>query len=244
VRLTKPSQWWGESWSRHRIVVLGAVAVAVLSAVSLVVWSESQAFALSDAQSVGATAEEVIAPVAAPSAETGIKPAAVPPPIEVVRASDPMDASAPVRLTVDSISVDTSLMELGLQQDGTLEVPPDGTLAGWFTGAPTPGELGPAVIAGHVDWIGPAIFHDLHLMAPGDLIEVERVNGSTAIFTVTKVGQYPKNEFPTEAVYGPVSFAGLRLITCGGVFDPATGHYDDNIVVFAELVSSTPATTN
>ncbi len=243
MRLTKPSQWWGDSWSRHRIVVLGAVAVAVLSAVSLVVWSESQAFALSDAQSVGATAENVIAPVAAPSAETGIKPAAVPP-IEVVRASDPMDASAPVRLTVDSIGVDTPLMDLGLQSDGTLEVPPDGTLAGWFTGAPTPGELGPAVIAGHVDWVdGPAVFYDLHRMVTGDLINVERADGSTAVFAVSNVGQYPKNQFPTDAVYGPVSFAGLRLITCGGVFNDAIGHYDDNIVVFAELVSSTPATS-
>lgn len=155
-----------------------------------------------------------------------------------------MDASDPVRLTVDAIGVNTPLMELGLQADGTLEVPPDGVLAGWFTGAPTPGELGPAVIAGHVDWYGPGIFYDLHLMAPGDLIEVERADGSTAVFSVTKVGQYPKNEFPTDAVYGAVDFAGLRLITCGGVFDPATGHYDDNIVVFAELVSSTPATTN
>jgi len=240
--LTKPSQWWGESWSRHRIVVLGAVAVVAVVAVALVLWSESDASASSTAASVGPTAEEVIAPVSAPSADTGIKPADMPP-IEVVRASDPMEESAPVRLTVDSIGVDTPLMDLGLQSDGTLEVPPDGTLAGWFTGAPTPGELGPAVIAGHVDWIGPAIFHDLHLMAPGDLIDVERADGSTAVFAVTEVGQYPKNEFPTEAVYGPVSFAGLRLITCGGVFDPATGHYDDNIVVFAKLVSSTPATS-
>ncbi len=155
-----------------------------------------------------------------------------------------MGASHPVRLTVASISVDTPLMDLGLESDGTLEVPPDGTVAGWFTGAPTPGELGPAVIAGHVDWIGPAVFHDLVLVVQGDLIEVERADGSTAVFSVTEAGQYPKNEFPTQAVYGPVDFAGLRLITCGGVFDPATGHYDDNIVVFAELVSSTRATTN
>jgi hypothetical protein len=134
-------------------------------------------------------------------------------------------------------------MDLGLESDGTLEVPPDGTVAGWFTGAPTPGELGPAVIAGHVDWMGPAIFHDLLLVVPGDLIEVERADGSTAVFNVTEVGQYPKNQFPTQAVYGPVDFAGLRLITCGGVFDEAVGHYDDNVVVFAELVSSTPATS-
>jgi hypothetical protein len=244
VRLAKPSRWRGDSWSRHRIVVLGAITVVAFVAASLVVWSESQAFASNTAGSGAATAENVIAPVTAPSSETGITPVAVPPPIDVVRASDPIDESAPLRLTIASISVDTSLMELGLQPDGTLEVPPDGTLAGWFTGAPTPGELGPAVIAAHVDWYGPGVFYDLHRMVTGDLIEVERADGSTAVFTVTEVGQYPKNEFPTEAVYGSVNFAGLRLITCGGVFNDATGHYDDNIVVFAELVSSTPATTN
>jgi len=134
-------------------------------------------------------------------------------------------------------------MDLGLMPDGSLEVPPDGTLAGWFTGAPTPGELGPAVIAGHVDWIGPAVFHDLPLVVPGELIDVARADGSTAVFSVTEVGVYPKDAFPTEAVYGAVSFAGLRLITCDGVFDKATGHYKDNFVVFAELVSSTPATS-
>jgi len=242
VRLTKPSQWWGESWSRHRIVVLGAVTVVAVVAVVLVLWSESDASASSTAASVGPTAEKVIAPVAAPSAETTIAPADVPP-IEVVRASDPMEESAPVRLTVPSIGVDTTLMDLGLQQDGTLEVPPDGTLAGWFTGAPTPGELGPAVIAAHVDWYGPGVFYDLHRMVTGDLINVERADGSTAVFAVSNVGQYPKNQFPTDAVYGPVSFAGLRLITCGGVFNDAIGHYEDNVVVFAELVSSTPATS-
>ncbi len=171
-----------------------------------------------------------------------ITPLAIPTENAVIGASGPMSASAPVRLTIASIGVDTPLMDLGLMPDGSLEVPPDGTLAGWFTGAPTPGELGPAVIAGHVDWIGPAVFHDLPLVVPGDLIDVARADGSTAVFSVMEVGEYPKDAFPTEAVYGAVSFAGLRLITCDGIFDKATGHYKDNFVVFAELVSSTPAT--
>lgn len=243
MRLTKPSQWWDESWSRQRLVVLGAVTVVAVVAVGLVLWSESYASASSTAASVGPTVDKVIAPVSAPSKETTIARADVSP-IEVVRASDPMEESAPVRLTIPSIEVDTTLMDLGLQQDGSLEVPPDGTGAGWFTGAPTPGELGPAVIAGHVDWNGPGVFYNLRLMAAGDLIKVERADGSTAVFAVSKVGQYPKNQFPTEAVYGALDFAGLRLITCGGVFDAAEGHYKDNVVVFAELVSSTPATVD
>lgn len=152
-----------------------------------------------------------------------------------------MPASAPLRVAIPSIGVDTALMDLALMPDGTLQVPPDGTLAGWYTGAPTPGERGPAIIAGHVDWIGPAVFHDLASVVPGDTVEVTRADGSVAVFNVTEVGQYPKAAFPTEAVYGAVDFAALRVITCGGVFNRATGHYDDNIVVFAELAAPAPS---
>lgn len=169
-----------------------------------------------------------------------ITPFAVPVEPPEADAWAPLAESAPVRLEIPSIGVDTALMELGLMADGTLEVPPDGSLAGWFTGAPTPGEMGPAVIAGHVDWLGPGVFHDLSLVAVGDSIVVSRADGSAALFEVTDVGQYAKSAFPTDEVYGPVSFAALRVITCGGVFDDATGHYDDNIVVFAKLVSSGP----
>jgi len=154
-----------------------------------------------------------------------------------------MGASVPVRLAIPSIGVDTPLMKLGILPDGTLEVPPDGTQAGWFTGASTPGARGAAVIAGHVDWYGPAVFYHLASMVPGDRIEVTREDGSVAVFGVTEVGQFPKDAFPTEVVYGDLAYAGLRLITCGGVFNKATGHYDDNIVVFATLTSSRPPAT-
>jgi hypothetical protein len=147
----------------------------------------------------------------------------------------PMVASAPVRLQIPAIGVDSELMALGLNDDGTMEVPPTGFPAGWYTGAPTPGELGPAVIAGHVDWTGPGVFHDLHLLAVEDEVVVTRADGSTATFGVTRVEQYPKAAFPTDEVYGDIDHAGLRLITCGGVFNRETGSHDDNIVVFAEL---------
>ncbi len=128
-------------------------------------------------------------------------------------------------------------MDLGLRRDGTLEVPPQGFPAGWYTGAPTPGELGPAIIAGHVDWGGhPGVFHELRDLAPGDEVAVDRRDGSTAVFRVTRVEQFPKDAFPTAAVYGDIDHAGLRLITCGGSFDRRARSYDDNIVAFAELV--------
>lgn len=152
-----------------------------------------------------------------------------------------MVAGVPVRLRIPSIGVDSELMDLGLQADGSLEVPPDGFPAGWYTGAPTPGELGPAIIAGHVDWDGqPGVFYDLRDLRPGDDIAVTREDGSTARFRVTRVEQFAKDAFPTQAVYGDLDHAGLRLITCGGAFDRAMRSYDDNLVVFAELVGGDP----
>ncbi len=145
--------------------------------------------------------------------------------------------AAPVRLLVPGIGVDTDLMELGLQADGSLEVPPAGFPAGWFTGAPMPGAIGPAVMAGHVDWAGePGVFYDLRELEPADRITVARADGSSVVFAVTSVQQFAKDEFPTAAVYGDLDHPGLRLITCGGSFDPAERSYSDNIVVFADLV--------
>jgi Sortase domain len=143
----------------------------------------------------------------------------------------------PVRLQIEAIGVDSRLMELGLKADGTMQVPPSGFPAGWYMGAPTPGELGPAIIAGHVDWKGPGVFYDLHKLKPGDLVAVTRKDGSKPVFRVTRVQQFPKDQFPTKSVYGNIDHAGLRLITCGGTFNSQTGHYEDNIVAFADLVS-------
>ena len=148
--------------------------------------------------------------------------------------------SSPVRLQIAAIGVDTGLMDLGLRTDGSMEVPPHGFPAGWYTGAPTPGELGPAIIAGHIDMNGPGVFYRLHIMKPGNLVTITRADRSKAVFRVTVVGQFPKAHFPTNRVYGNLDHAGLRLITCGGTFDSQSGHYEDNIVVFADLIDSSP----
>jgi hypothetical protein len=150
-----------------------------------------------------------------------------------------MAASAPVRVQIPAIGVDSPLMDLGLQDDGTMQVPAEGFPAGWFTGAPTPGELGPAVLAGHVDWAGsPGVFYDLRDIVAGDEITVVRADGSTALFRVDHVAQFPKAAFPTAAVYGDLDHAGLRVITCGGSFDHRARSYRDNTVVFADLVGT------
>ena len=148
-----------------------------------------------------------------------------------------MAKSIPVRVQIPAIGVDSVLMRLGALADGTMEVPPVGFPAGWYSNAPTPGELGPAILAGHVDWGGrPGVFYRLRDLKSGDEITVDRQDGSVAVFRVTRVEQFPKNDFPTGLVYGDIDHAGLRVITCGGAFDRRARSYESNIVVFADLV--------
>jgi hypothetical protein len=138
-------------------------------------------------------------------------------------------------LRIPAIGVDSSLMELGLASDGSLEVPPAAVPAGWFTGSPTPGELGPAIVVGHVRWNStPGVFARLTDLAVDDAVDIARQDGSTAEFRVTRIEHFAKTAFPSEAVYGNIPHAGLRLITCGGL-DPETNSYEENVVVFAVL---------
>jgi hypothetical protein len=160
-------------------------------------------------------------------------------------AAAPMTRSTPIRVQIPAIGVNSALMQLGLRGDGSLQVPPAGFPAGWYTGAPTPGERGPAIIAGHVDWGGqPGVFYHLRDVPPDAEVTVTRQDGSAAVFRVTQVNEYPKAQFPTEVVYGDLDHAGLRLITCGGVFDRQAHSYEDNIVVFADLVATRPASSS
>jgi sortase (surface protein transpeptidase) len=144
-----------------------------------------------------------------------------------------------VRVRVPAIGVTASVIHLGLQRDGSMQVPPGAYPVGWYDRSPTPGELGPAVLAGHVDWGGkPGAFYGLRELLPGDQVIVERADGSVATFQVDRVEDHAKDDFPTDEVYGDIGWAGLRLITCGGSFDRHTGSYEDNVIVFATLVGT------
>jgi sortase (surface protein transpeptidase) len=144
----------------------------------------------------------------------------------------------PVRIRVPAIGVDATLVRLGLTSDGALAVPTRAMTAGWYTGSPVPGRVGPAVIAGHVHWSGiPAVFARLADLAPGDRIIVSRSDGTAATFTVDRLATYPKTRFPTALVYGSLDVPGLRLITCGG-FDPVAHAYEANVIVFATLATA------
>jgi hypothetical protein len=145
-------------------------------------------------------------------------------------------AAAPVRVRVPAIGVDSELLRLGTDPAGVLVPPDDPDRAGWFTGGAVPGDVGPAVVAGHVDSVdGPAVFSRLGELGPGTEVLVDREDGTTARFAVTGVGRYPKRDFPTESVYGPTPRAELRLVTCGGEFDRSARSYLDNVVVTAVL---------
>ena len=172
-----------------------------------------------------------------PALPTPTPPAGPPPAASAeVAATPPLAAAPPVHLRIPAIAVDSTLIDLGLQQDGTLEVPADGSTAGWYTGSPEPGQIGPAVLAAHVDWDHrPGVFFRLRDLERGDEVDVTRADGSTARFAVLEVEQYPKEQFPTERVYGDIDHAGLRLITCGGEFDRSARSYRDNVVVYAAL---------
>jgi sortase (surface protein transpeptidase) len=154
--------------------------------------------------------------------------------------------SLPRTLDIPSIGVHTPVMSLGLESDGTVEVPPlkRNAPAGWYRNLATPGEAGPAVILGHVDSArdGPAIFYRLKELRPGARLSVDRVDGSRVYFTVRSVVRYPKKDFPTASVYGYQPGSELRLVTCGGSFDALRGHYRDNLVVYAAMTGSTAAT--
>ena len=155
-------------------------------------------------------------------------------PIAAAPQPSPAQVAAPVALTIPSIGVQTNLIHLGLTAAGTLQVPSSTAVAGWFTGSPRPGAVGSAVIAGHIDSkAGPGVFFRLSSLRPGDRVYVKRADGTLAVFRVSTVRQYAKDSFPTAAVYGAVPDAELRLVTCGGTFDYATGSYLSNTVVYA-----------
>ncbi|MFJ2650477.1 class F sortase [Streptomyces sp. NPDC087420] len=146
-------------------------------------------------------------------------------------------AADPARVTIPSLGVDSSLMALGLNKDGTVEVPPAdrGMTAGWYTGGAVPGEPGAAVIIGHNNTrLGRAVFHDLKEIREGADIAVRNTRGATAHFTVTGTETVGKKSFPSQKVYGPTDARALRLITCDGAFD-AQGHPVDNLIVYATL---------
>jgi hypothetical protein len=144
------------------------------------------------------------------------------------------EVAEPIRLRIPFIGVDSALEALRPAADQSIEVPRQPSTAGWWADGPRPGQMGPAVVLGHLDSkTGPAVFFRLGELRRGDEVLVDRADGSTVRFAVTALHWYQKDDFPTELVYYPTLYSELRLVTCGGTIDPSTGHYRENLVVFA-----------
>jgi hypothetical protein len=165
-------------------------------------------------------------------------------PVPTVAVAPVVAHSVPVSLRVPAIAVSVPLSTLGLNPDGTVQVPGNDTEPGWFRLGPSPGQIGSAVILGHVDsHQGPGVFFGLRTLHPGDQVEVTLADGAVATFAVTAVVQYAKDQFPGRQVYASQGRSELQLVTCGGTFDTRTGHYLSNLDVYTSFVSATPATT-
>ncbi|WP_199433937.1 class F sortase [Qaidamihabitans albus] len=159
-------------------------------------------------------------------------------PTSSVPVTKPYDKLRPTEVSIPKLDATSSLITVAVNKDGELAVPSadDPMQAAWYRLSPVPGEVGPAILLGHVDGGGrPGIFHKLHELVPGDEILVERSDDERLRFVVDRSEQVPKDEFPAEAVYGNTDQPQLRLITCGGVFDQAEHSYEDNVIVYANL---------
>jgi sortase (surface protein transpeptidase) len=157
----------------------------------------------------------------------------------------PLPKSNPTRLRIPKLFIDTWFVPLGLDEDGEMEVPSGYEEVGWYTYGPTPGEIGPAIVLGHVDsYEGAGVFMYLGQLAQGDTFFVDREDGTTAEFRVTSLERYDRDEFPTKKVYGDLGYAGIRLITCSGTYDRESGLYDRVLVVYGALVDAKQAKYN
>ena len=150
---------------------------------------------------------------------------------------DGLERSLPVRLLIPSIKLDTTFVEpLTLNADKTVSVPGNYTQVGWYSGGAAPGEVGPAVILGHVDSkVGPGVFYSLGQVQVGDIVKITRQNGVEITFEVSELHRYPQSDFPTLDVYGPTNYPALRLVTCTGMYDHGKQQYSHNLVVYAKL---------
>lgn len=146
--------------------------------------------------------------------------------------------SVPTHITIASVGIDADMISVGRDANGAIEMPPlfDWT-TGWYQDSPTPGEIGPAIVVGHVDnYKGISVFWRLRYVSAGDIVQITRADGSVVKFRITALKQFDQSNFPTQEVYGNINYAGLRLITCGGAFDRTTGQYTQNTVVYGILI--------
>ncbi|WP_154605227.1 class F sortase [Arthrobacter sp. AQ5-05] len=233
--------------SRRGRLTASAAAAVLLTSLTFGVAGCGSATAPSS-ESTTPAAQSAGSVPAATSPPTQVPPSAIPStPAPVGKVAKPqiegeiLPASAPVTLSIPDIGVTTTLITLAKDAKGEAEVPPGeaGSPAGWYKFSPTPGELGPSVILGHVNTttIAEGVFYRLHELKEGEQFSVTRADGTVAVFAVDRSEVFKKDAFPTLAVYGNTNRAEIRLITCGG-YEPSTGEFTENTVVYGHLLSS------
>lgn len=230
---------------RGRVVLIGIAVLLVLvggAAITVAVRAQRHAPQPPASAAIPFSSSATGAPKSSASGTASGKPAG---PAKVTTTGPLLARSVPTQVDIPSIGVASNLLQLGLNPDHSVQVPPleQKSQAGWYRYSPTPGQLGPSVILGHVDSAeyGPGIFFKLGALRPGATLSVTRSDHTVAVFRVDRVVSYPKDHFPTLEVYGNTDHAALRLITCGGKFDFSTHNYLSNIVAYASLISSHPA---
>jgi sortase (surface protein transpeptidase) len=228
-----------------QLAAAAAIVLTVVGVLLLLTGLHAQRHAPQPPASVALPSASSPAPVAQAPSRSALKPGTAAQPSKPATSGPVLARSVPVRLEIPQLDVNSDLLQLGLNPDQTVQVPPLGkdSRAGWYKYSPTPGQLGPSVLLGHVDSAkyGPGVFFKLGALRPGSTLSVTRSDRITAVFRVDRVVSYPKDNFPTLEVYGNTDSAQLRLITCGGKFDLSTHNYENNIVAFATLISSHPA---
>ena len=220
--------------NRNSLIVL-AITVLALTTVGLNLSPHSKKIAISSAQTASLAAAPTPSAPPPPAADPG---SFLVPKAQAETASPPAEAASPnpVQLNIPAISLIAPVVKTGLETDGSLHVPSSPNETGWYELGTKPGDVGPAVITGHLDSAaGPGILYHLKNVKPGNEVDVIRDDGSVAVFTVDKLQRYPQDNFNTQAVYGHIPYAGLRLITCDGTYSRLTGHYSHDLVVYASL---------
>lgn len=217
--------------ARRAAVVVGALLVVAGVASTSVALTQNELVADS-APTTTSTSTEPAATLPSPPPTTAAPPAAVPVAVE------PAPDWTPTRVRVGNAEVDAPIDALGVDDQNKIQVPADPARVGWWSGGAEPGEDDPAVLVGHLDsTTGPGVFFGLEKLVPGDVVEVDRADGSTAQFMVERIESHPKDAFPTDEVYGSTDSSSLRLITCIGSFDAERSSYRDNLIVYANLMA-------
>lgn len=243
--MTRSSQLSQVALLRHRRVITTVVVVLVLAGLTLLGIAGREALR---AQADGRAGDPVASGPVAPDGSTSGQPTDPDSPVASGPGStahkDKVTGPDPVNIEIPHIGVHTKILRLGLAADGTVQVPPfnHADEVGWYTHSPVPGDNGPSVLIGHIDSPqGPAVFYRLATLNTGDQVRIRRKDGSVAVFRITAIRTVAKSHFPTRSVYGNLKYPGLRLITCGGAFDPTAGGYQGNTIAYGSLAKIIPA---